>query len=85
MLATFGLLGYVLVELECELAPVLFGVIVGPMIEEYLRRAMLLSQGDPMIFLKRPISATLLAIAVISIVLAALPKIRKRREEVFRD
>ena len=85
MLATFGLLGYVLVELECELAPVLFGVIVGPMIEEYLRRAMLLSQGDPMIFLQRPISATLLAIAVISIVLAALPKIRKRREEVFRD
>ena len=55
------------------------------MIEEYLRRAMLLSQGDPMIFLQRPISATLLAIAVISIVLAALPKIRKRREEVFRD
>ncbi len=85
MLATFGLLGYVLVELECELAPVLFGVIVGPMIEEYLRRAMLLSQGDPMIFLQRPISATLLAIAVISIVLAALPKIRKPREEVFRD
>ena len=85
MLATFGLLGYVLVELECELAPVLFGVIVGPMIEEYLRRAMLLSQGDPMIFLQRPISATLLAVAAISIVLAALPKIRKRREEVFRD
>ena len=61
------------------------GGIVGPMIEEYLRRAMLVSQGDPMIFLQRPISATLLAIAVISIVLAALPKIRKRREEVFRD
>lgn len=85
MLATFGLLGYVLVELECELAPVLFGLIVGPMIEEYLRRAMLLSQGDPTIFLQRPISAALLAIAVISIVLSALPKIRKRRAEIFCD
>lgn len=85
ILAAFGVLGYVLVELGCELAPMLFGVIVGPMMEEYLRRAMALSQGDPMIFLTRPISAVLLIAAATAIVLAAVPKIRNRRSEIFTD
>jgi TctA family transporter len=85
MLAVFGAIGYALVELGCELAPMLFGVIVGPMMEEYLRRAMLLSQGDPAVFLERPISAALLAVAVIFIVLAAAPKIREKRTVVFRE
>ncbi len=84
-LSFFGLLGYVLVELGCELAPMLFGVIVGPMMEEYLRRAMLLSHGDPWIFLERPVSAVLLAVALVSIILAALPKIKSRRADIFRD
>ena len=85
ILAAFGVLGYVLVELGCELAPMLFGVIVGPMMEEYLRRAMALSQGDPSIFLTRPISAALLTAAAVAIVLTALPKIRNRRSEIFAD
>ena len=85
ILAGFGVLGYMLVELGCELAPMLFGVIVGPMMEEYLRRAMALSQGDPTIFLTRPISAALLTAAAVAIVLTALPKIRNRRSEIFTD
>jgi TctA family transporter len=85
ILAAFGVLGYVLVELGCELAPMLFGVIVGPMMEEYLRRALALSQGDPSIFLTRPISMMLLIAATVAIVLAAVPKIRNRRSEIFTD
>lgn len=85
MLALFGVVGYVLSALDCELAPMLFGIVVGPMLEENLRRALILSRGDPATFVKRPISAVLLAIAVIAIVVAAVPKMRKRREEVFSD
>jgi len=57
--------------------------VLGPLMEENLRRAMLIARGDPMTFLYRPISATLLAIAVFLLVLAVLPMIRSRREEVF--
>jgi TctA family transporter len=85
VLAAFCLLGYVLVKLDCEMAPMLFGVVVGPMLEENLRRALLLSRGDPLVFLYRPISAALLALAAASIIVAAAPKIRARRDEVFRE
>ena len=64
LMAAFGLLGYVFAKLECEPAPMLLGFILGPMMEEYLRRAMLLSQGDPLVLLQRPISATILVVAV---------------------
>ena len=62
--AFFGLLGYVLLKLECEPAPLLLGFVLGPMLEEHLRRAMILSRGDPTIFLTRPISADAAPIAV---------------------
>jgi TctA family transporter len=61
LMALFGVLGYVFAKLDCEPAPLLLGYILGPMMEEYLRRAMTLSRGDPVIFLERPISAAMLA------------------------
>jgi putative tricarboxylic transport membrane protein len=81
--AGFGLIGYIFIKLECEPAPLLLGFILGPMMEENLRRAMLLSRGDPMTFLTRPLSATLLGISVLLLVIIALPAIRKKREEAF--
>ena len=59
--AFFGLIGYALVKLRCEPAPLLLGFVLGPLLEENLRRAMILSRGDPSTFVTRPISATLLA------------------------
>jgi TctA family transporter len=79
----FGIIGYVLIKLGCEPAPLLLGFVLGPLLEEHLRRAMILSRGDPMIFLERPISATLLALAALAIVVAVLPSVRKKRDEVF--
>jgi putative tricarboxylic transport membrane protein len=81
--AGFGLIGYLFIKLDCEPAPLLLGFILGPMMEENLRRAMLLSRGDAMTFLNRPLSATLLGISVLLLVIIALPAIRKKREEAF--
>ncbi|TYC52290.1 tripartite tricarboxylate transporter permease [Rhodobacterales bacterium] len=74
----FGLLGYVLRLYRFEPAPLLIGFILGPMMEEYLRRAMLLSRGDPMVFFERPGSAILIGISAVLLVLTALPR-RKRK------
>jgi len=83
LMAAFGLLGYVCVKLECEPAPMILGFILGPLMEENLRRAMLLSRGDPLVFFQKPISASFLIVSIILLVIIALPNIRKRREEVF--
>jgi len=83
--AFFGILGYGLIKLGCEPVPLLLGFVLGPFLEEYLRRAMIISRGDPSIFVTRPISAVLLALAVVAIVVAVLPAIRKRREVVFTE
>ncbi len=85
LMALFGLLGYIFVKLDCEPAPMLLAFILGPLMEEYMRRALLLSRGDPMIFLTRPISATLLALGALAIVAASLPIFYKKREETFRE
>jgi TctA family transporter len=82
-IAFFGVLGYVLIKLGCEPAPLLLGFVLGPLLEDHLRRSLIISRGDPMIFLTRPISATLLALAVAALVLAVLPAIRRQREVVF--
>jgi putative tricarboxylic transport membrane protein len=82
-IVVFGLIGYVLVKLGCEPAPLLLGFVLGPLLEEHLRRAMIISRGDPMIFLERPISATLLLLAVGAVIVAVLPSVRKKREQVF--
>ncbi len=85
MMAGFGLLGYTFAKLECEPAPMLLGFILGPMMEEYLRRAMTLSRGDPTVFFTRPISATMLLLALLALVVVLLPSIRKKREEAFQE
>jgi putative tricarboxylic transport membrane protein len=79
----FGLVGYWLVKHDFEPAPMLLGFVLGPLMEENLRRAMLIARGDASVFFTRPISAGLLAVAGLLLVLAVLPMIRKRREEVF--
>ncbi len=81
--AIFGFLGYLFVKLDCEPAPLLLGFILGPMMEENLRRAMLLSRGDATVFVTRPLSATLLGVALLLLIAIALPAIRKKREEAF--
>jgi TctA family transporter len=82
-IAFFGVLGYVLIRFGCEPAPLLLGFVLGPLLEEHLRRAMIISRGDPMVFLERPISATLLGLAVLAVIIAVLPNIRQKRKEVF--
>ena len=63
----------------------LLGFILGPMMEEYLRRAMLLSRGDPWVFVTRPISATLLLLAVLAMCTVLIPAFSKTREEAFKE
>jgi len=85
LMALFGFLGYLFGKLECEPAPMLLGMILGPMMEEHLRRAMLLSRGDPMIFVRRPISLGILLVSIIALIAALLPAIRAKREEAFQE
>ncbi|MFN3565761.1 MAG: tripartite tricarboxylate transporter permease, partial [Burkholderiaceae bacterium] len=81
MTAAFGVVGYVFYKLKCEPAPLLLGFILGPMMEENLRRAMLLSRGDPTTFVTRPLSLALLLMAAALLVIVALPAIKAKREE----
>ena len=83
--AVFGLLGYIFYKLRCEPAPLILGFILGPMMEENLRRAMLLSRGDPIVFFTRPLSLGLLVAAAILIIVVALPNIKKKREVAFQE
>jgi putative tricarboxylic transport membrane protein len=83
--AVFGLIGVLFVKLEMEPAPLLLGFVLGPMMEENLRRALLLSRGDPFVFAQRPISAGLLIAAVLLVLLIALPNVKKKREEAFTE
>ncbi len=82
-IAVLGLLGYLLVKLDCEPAPLLLGFVLGPLLEEHLRRALIISRGDPMTFLERPLSAALLGLAALAIIVSVLPSIRKKRDQVF--
>jgi putative tricarboxylic transport membrane protein len=81
--AVFGIIGYWLVKHDFEPAPMLLGFVLGPLMEENLRRAMLIARGDVTVFITRPISGALIGTAVFLLVIAALPMLRKRREEVF--
>jgi putative tricarboxylic transport membrane protein len=83
--AVFALVGYVFYKLSCEAAPLLLGFILGPMMEENLRRALLLSRGDWSAFVTRPLSAGLLAAAALMIVVVMLPSISKKREATFQE
>jgi putative tricarboxylic transport membrane protein len=83
--AFFGALGVLFAKLECEPAPLLLGFVLGPMMEENLRRALLLSRGDATVFATRPISAGLLAAAILLVLVIAVPNIRRQREEAFQE
>ncbi|MFO1328014.1 MAG: tripartite tricarboxylate transporter permease [Rubrivivax sp.] len=81
----FGFIGYIFYKLSCEAAPLLLGFILGPMMEENLRRALLLSRGDWTTFVSRPLSAGLLLAALAMVVVVSLPAIKNKREEAFQD
>ena len=85
LLALFGVLGYAFAKLGCEPAPLLLGYILGPMMEEYLRRALTLSRGDPMIFLARPISAAMLIAALLGLCTLVLPSVRATRRKALAE
>lgn len=80
-----GAFGYLFYKLQCEPAPLILGFILGPMMEENLRRALLLSRGDPTTFLTRPISLVLLMMALALLALILLPSIKKTREVAFQE
>ena len=84
-IAFFGILGYVLIKLGAEPAPLLLGFVLGPLLEEYLRRALTISRGDPTVFVTRPVSLGLLIVALIALVIAVTPSIRRKREVVFEE
>ena len=83
LMAAFGIAGYLFYHLRCEPAPLILGFVLGPMMEENLRRAMLLSRGDPSIFFKNPISAILLFIALLLLLSTLLPSFKKVRNDAF--
>lgn len=85
LVAFFGLLGYILLKLDCEPAPFLMGFILGPLLEENLRRAMMYSGGNPATFFSSPLSASLLLVAFVVLILMVLPSIRKQRKKVFAE
>ena len=85
LMVFFSIIGVIFSKLDCEPAPLLLGFVVGPMFEENLRRALVVSRGDPMIFIERPISATLLAIVLVILLLPLLPAINKKRKDAFAE
>lgn len=84
-IAFFAVLGYALVKLGCEPAPLLLGFVLGPLLEEYLRRTLTISRGDATVLFTRPISLTLLVLALVALVVAVLPTVRRKREAVFEE
>ncbi|MBH1965903.1 MAG: tripartite tricarboxylate transporter permease [Comamonadaceae bacterium] len=83
MVGWFGIIGYIFIKLGMEPAPLLLGFILGPMMEENLRRALLLSRGDWSVLVTRPLSASLLAVAALLLVIVLLPSVKSKREEAF--
>lgn len=85
LLVLFGCVGYLLQKLNCELAPLLLGFVLGPMMEEYLRRALLVAHGDATVFVTRPISLALLALAAALLASVLLLAQRRTREVAFES
>lgn len=85
MTALFGLLGYFFIKVGAEPAPLILGFVLGPLLEENVRRALVFSRGDPMVFVEEPISAGFLAASALLLILVALPSLRRQREEAFRE
>jgi len=85
MTILFGVLGYVFVKLKCEPAPLILAFVLGPLMEENLRRALLISRGDPTVFITRPISAAFLIATALLLAFMILPAFRKKRDEAVAD
>ncbi|MBL0929011.1 MAG: tripartite tricarboxylate transporter permease [Alphaproteobacteria bacterium] len=85
LLLVFGVFGYLFQKLKFEPAPLLLAFVLGPLMEESLRRAMVISRGDPTVFVSRPISAALLAVAAVLLVLVLLPAFRRTRATAFQE
>ncbi len=85
LMCLFAVFGYICVKLQCEPAPLILGFILGPLMEENLRRAMLLSRGDPSVFFTKPISAALLGLALLLLLIVLSPTVKKKREEAFQE
>jgi TctA family transporter len=85
VMAFFAVFGYVALKLDCEPAPLILGFVLGPMMEENLRRALLISRGDPIVFFQEPISLAFLLVAAGLLLVLAAPAIRVRREEALKE
>ena len=85
VVAVYGLFGYYCSKWGCEPAPLILGFVLGPLMEENLRRAMLISRGDPMVFLTRPISLGMLLVAAALLMMVIAPQLRKKRAEVITE
>ncbi len=83
LLMLFGVVGYALLKWKCEPAPLMLAFVLGPLMEENLRRAMILSRGDPMTFVERPISAALIFMAGALLLLVLLPAFKRTRQTAF--
>ena len=81
----FGVLGYVFNKLGCETAPLILGFILGPLMEENMRRALLLSRGDLSVFVSSPLSAGFLGASLLLLLFVLAPAVRRGREEAFRE
>lgn len=81
----FGLIGYALIKLDFEPAPLLIGFVLGPMLEEYLKRAMVLSRGDVGVFIERPVSAVFLLLGALALAAMIVPAIRRRKDEALAE
>jgi putative tricarboxylic transport membrane protein len=84
-MALFGVVGYALIKLDFEPAPLLLGFVLGPLMEENLRRAMLISRGDATVFVNHPLSLALLVVAAALLAVVVMPNVRARREEAFQE
>src|SRR3989449_6771245 len=85
VMAFFAVFGYVALKLDCEPAPLILGFVLGPMMEENLRRALLISRGDPMVFLQEPISLAFLVAAAALLIVIAAPAVRLKRAEGLNE
>jgi TctA family transporter len=85
VMAFFSVFGYVCLKLDCEPAPLILGFVLGPMMEENLRRALLISRGDPSVFVTEPISLAFLLVSAALLLVVAAPWIRSKREEALQE
>ena len=85
IMAFFAVVGYLCLKLDCEPAPLILGFVLGPLMEENLRRSMVMSRGDATVFFSEPISLAFLIIAAVLLLVVAAPAIRAKREEALQE